>query len=108
MRILHFIFSARQTIILAWRLLWDPKVPGTLKLLLPVLAIIYWISPIDLMPFLPFDDLVIVGLALKLFVEMAQPRPPHPAPNGTYASDLEADAIPTTWRVVEEDDESGV
>lgn len=108
MKILHFIFNARQTLILAWRLLWDPNVPATLKLLLPVFAIIYLISPIDLMPFLPFDDIVIVGIALKLFVELAQPRnfnqPTNPSADG-YASDLEKDAIPTTWRVVEDDEE---
>lgn len=111
MKILHFLLNARQTILLAWKLVWDPKVPAALKFLLPVLAIIYWISPIDLMPFLPFDDIVVVGIALKLFVELAQPRDLNQAGSssgGHSASDLETGAIPTTWVVMEDGMEDGV
>ncbi len=103
-KILRFLFTARQNLLLAWRLLWDPKVPGALKLLLPVLAMIYWLSPIDLMPLLPFDDIVVVGLALKLFVELAQPISSEPAGDRSVHADLDADAIQTTWHVVEDDE----
>ena len=50
---------------IAWRLFWDPSVPSLLKLLLPVLALIYWISPLDLIPG-PFDDIAILLLAARL------------------------------------------
>ncbi len=58
---------------IAWRLLWDPAVPALLKFSLPVLALLYWISPLDLLPGLPFDDLAVLLLAARLFVAMAPP-----------------------------------
>ena len=60
---------------LVWRLSFDKRVPIGLRLLLP-LAIIYVISPIDLVkdtvPILGrFDDLIVVALALLLLVKLA-------------------------------------
>ena len=60
---------------LVWRLSFDKRVPIVLRLLLP-LAIIYIISPIDLVkdtvPILGrFDDLIVVALALLLLVKLA-------------------------------------
>ncbi len=101
----------------AWRLLWDPRVPGMLKILLPVAAMIYWISPIDLIPGLPFDDIAIMILALKMFVNLA----PSDAVNGTAADSStyqnngfhqngaqsadfdDGDVIDTTWQVIDDD-----
>ena len=31
------------------------------------LILIYWLSPIDLMPFIPIDDLILTGLGLVLY-----------------------------------------
>ncbi len=62
---------------LAWRLFTDPRVPILLKLI-PALAVAYLVSPIDFVPdFFPplgqLDDLAVVLLALRLFVELAPP-----------------------------------
>lgn len=91
----------------AWRLLWSPKVPFGLKLMLPILAMIYWVFPLDLMPGLPFDDIALLVLAVKLFLQLA----PSDAINngatrnaqnpGTRRED--DDAIDTTWRVVSDE-----
>ena len=63
---------------LVWRLLQDRRVPGWLKLI-PAAAVVYFLSPIDLLPdlMLPglgeLDDLAILFIALKTFVELAPP-----------------------------------
>lgn len=54
---------------LIYKLMLDKRVSGMLKLLPAGLAI-YLISPLDLLPFLPFDDLAVVGMGLYLFVEL--------------------------------------
>ena len=59
----------------AWRLFWDPKVPVALKIVLPIAALVYWIFPIDLIPGIPLDDIAILVLALRLFVQLASPKP---------------------------------
>jgi uncharacterized membrane protein YkvA (DUF1232 family) len=60
---------------LALRLMADGRVPTLLKLV-PVLAMVYLLSPVDLMPdlipgFGQLDDLAIIVLALKLFISMS-------------------------------------
>ncbi len=100
--------SLLRDLTVAWRLLWDPRVPGMLKLMLPVLALVYFISPLDLLPGLPFDDIAVLLVAARLFVALS-PRasvddafsgrrpaaPPRTRPD-------DADVIDTTWRVVDE------
>ena len=59
---------------LAWRLLRDGRMPTVTKLLIPGLAAAYLLLPVDLVPdFLPglgqLDDLAIIALGLKLFVD---------------------------------------
>lgn len=95
---------------ISWRLLLDPSVPGLLKLLLPVLALIYWISPLDLIPGMPFDDIAILLLAARLFVSLA----PRDSVNRAYGSgrgpsqpdnqpdEDEGEIIDTTWRIVDD------
>jgi uncharacterized membrane protein YkvA (DUF1232 family) len=84
--------QARQ----AWRLFLDPSVPLALKLI-PVAAVLYFLSPIDLVPDVPvlgqIDDVVVLLVALRMFVGMA-PRDgaadePPPA----------ADEVTTSYRV---------
>ena len=82
----------------AWRLFWDPKVPVALKLLLPVAALLYWVWPLDLIPGIPLDDIAILILALRLFVQMASPNPTSTPPRPTPEED--ANTIDTTWRVI--------
>lgn len=63
---------------LSWRLLNDGRVPGWVKTI-PFLAVLYFLSPIDLIPdwALPglgeVDDIVILLLALKMFVDFSPP-----------------------------------
>lgn len=92
----------------AWRLLWDPSVPGLLKLALPFLALLYWIWPLDLIPGLPLDDIAVFLLVARLFVALAPNDSVNRAfggrrtdPRNTHRPD-DADIIDTTWRVVDE------
>ena len=67
----HILRFAR----LVWRLSFDRRVPLLLRLLLPV-AIIYAVSPLDLVPDrVPilgrFDDLIFIALALLLLVKLS-------------------------------------
>ena len=61
---------------LAWRLLRDGRVPGWVKMV-PFAALLYFLSPIDLIPDLALpglgeiDDVVILLLALKMFVDLS-------------------------------------
>ena len=60
---------------LVWRLSFDKRVPIVLRLLVP-LAIVYIISPVDLLrdriPIIGrFDDLIILGLALLFLVKLS-------------------------------------
>jgi uncharacterized membrane protein YkvA (DUF1232 family) len=63
---------------LAWRLLRDARVPGWAKMI-PVAGALYLLSPIDILPeaLLPLlgevDDVVILLLAVKLFIDLSPP-----------------------------------
>jgi uncharacterized membrane protein YkvA (DUF1232 family) len=64
---------------LAYRLIREPGVPLLVKVL-PVLALVYVISPVDFIPDVfpivgQLDDLGIVALALELFVRFCPPAP---------------------------------
>jgi uncharacterized membrane protein YkvA (DUF1232 family) len=63
---------------LAWQLLWDGRVPFSTKLV-PVLALLYLISPIDLVPDAllgvgQVDDLVVLLIGLRMFVSLCPPE----------------------------------
>ena len=60
---------------LAWRLFRDPRVPAITKAI-PLLTLVYILSPIDLLPdVIPFlgqmDDLALLGTGLTLFISAA-------------------------------------
>lgn len=66
-----------QTLRLVWRLMQDPRVPVFPKLIVPA-AIIYVLSPIDLLPDLilglgQVDDVAIFLFSIKFFIEMCPP-----------------------------------
>jgi uncharacterized membrane protein YkvA (DUF1232 family) len=103
----------------SWKLLLDPAVPGLLKLLLPVAALVYWISPLDIIPGMPLDDIAILLLAARLFVSLAPRDSVHRAYSGGSSraaqdqshshnggqttsshADDDSDVIDTTWRIV--------
>lgn len=78
--------------------LWlDPRVPFQLKLI-PVVAVLYLLLPVDLIPDLlvglgQLDDLAILLLGLRLFVDHAQSR--------ATAERADRDAVEGRYRVVE-------
>lgn len=60
----------------AWRLYTDPRVSFLLKAMVPVLALAYFIMPIDLLPdFIPLigqlDEVAIMLLLVRLFIALA-------------------------------------
>src|SRR5512135_2539694 len=60
---------------IAWRLLWDNRVPASAKLV-PILTILYVLSPIDLIPDVfvglgQLDDLAILLLGIRLFIAVS-------------------------------------
>ena len=92
-------------IMLAGKLLFDGRVPLSLKLILPVAALLYTISPLDLMPGLPFDDIAVLFIALQMFLSLAAPSVNRSA-NDPSATDHSArtndgEVVDTTWRVVD-------
>jgi hypothetical protein len=82
----------------ASQLLVSGKVPFALKLMLPVAAAVYWFFPLDLLPGLPFDDIAILLLAVKLFVSMGDAA----LLRGNGAGEDDEPAVDTTWHVVDE------
>ena len=62
---------------LAWRLLWDPRVPWWTKLIPPA-ALAYVLFPVDIIPDVmvglgQLDDIAVVLLGAKIFIELAPP-----------------------------------
>lgn len=60
----------------AWRLYTDPRVSMLLKVAVPVVALLYFIMPIDLLPdFIPvigqLDEVAIALLLVRMFVALA-------------------------------------
>lgn len=63
---------------LAWRLFWDKRVSVWLKLIPPA-AILYTLLPVDILPDVvpgagQLDDVAIVLLGIKLFIELVPPE----------------------------------
>lgn len=61
---------------IAWRLYTDPRVSMLLKVAVPVVALLYFIMPIDLLPdFIPvigqLDEVAIALLLIRMFVALA-------------------------------------
>jgi uncharacterized membrane protein YkvA (DUF1232 family) len=74
-RVAGFLGEIFSQLRLVWRLLNDPDVPIWVKLV-PPLAILYIISPIDIVPdpvlgLGQLDDLAVILLGLKVFVELS-------------------------------------
>ncbi len=63
---------------LAWNLLWDGRVPFVTKLI-PILTMIYLLSPVDILPDVALglgqlDDLAIFLIGLRLFIDVCPPE----------------------------------
>ncbi|MBC7235135.1 MAG: DUF1232 domain-containing protein [Chloroflexi bacterium] len=90
----------------AWRLLWDRRVPLLFKAV-PFLSLAYVLMPADLLPDLvlglgQLDDLAILLLGLKLFVELATSGLAEQT-NRPAMGDGEGEIIDATYRVFEEE-----
>jgi uncharacterized membrane protein YkvA (DUF1232 family) len=63
---------------LAWELLWDDRVPFVTKII-PILTLLYVISPVDLVPGMvvpglgQLDDLAVFLIGLRLFIDVCPP-----------------------------------
>lgn len=100
--ILAWVQDAARQVRLAWRLFWDQRVPVWTKLIPPI-ALGYVLVPIDLVPDVALglgqlDDLAVVLLGLKLFIELS---PPDVVRDHLRALGARIDE----WRVVDEEEE---
>lgn len=97
---------------LVWRLLRDPRVPLLNKLVIPGLILAYFLWPADLMPDIfpllgQVDDLVLLALALKLFVDLCpaeivrQYREGGPGGDARKAARPSDEVIEAEYRIVE-------
>ena len=90
-----------KNIKLIWRLLNDGRVPPWLKMVVPA-TLLYLLFPIDIIPDIvpglgQLDDIAIILLGLKLFVEMC--------PEEIVRQHLdELASVASPWRIVEEDE----
>jgi uncharacterized membrane protein YkvA (DUF1232 family) len=77
--ILTWLKEAVRQLRLAWRLFLDRRVPLWTKIVPPV-ALAYVLSPVDILPDIPpmglnqLDDVAVVLLGIKLFIELAPPE----------------------------------
>jgi uncharacterized membrane protein YkvA (DUF1232 family) len=100
--ILAWVQDAARQVRLAWRLFWDQRVSVWTKLIPPI-ALGYVLVPIDLVPDVALglgqlDDLAVVLLGLKLFIELS---PPDVVRDHLRALGARIDE----WRVVDEEEE---
>ncbi len=102
---LGFLPGIVRNIGIAWRLMGNPAVSPWVKTLLPLLALIYYFSPIDLLPMLPFDDLVLLLLVFPQLMIRLSPREAVAeamygvTPDNREGED-EEDTIDVPWRPV--------
>jgi uncharacterized membrane protein YkvA (DUF1232 family) len=98
--IVEWISDAIRQIRLTWRLLFDDRVSGWLKLI-PPLTLAYVLSPVDILPdvmlgFGQLDDIAVLLIGIKAFIELA--------PREVVREHLIAlGARIEEWRVVNED-----
>jgi uncharacterized membrane protein YkvA (DUF1232 family) len=100
--VLAWIQDAARQARLAWRLFWDQRVPLWTKVIPPI-ALGYVLFPVDIIPDVALglgqlDDVAVLLLGLKLFIELAPPDVvrEHLRELGAHIKE---------WRVVE--DEAG-
>lgn len=98
---------------LVWRLLTDRRVSLPIKLIIPGLLAAYFISPVDLLPdVVPLvgqvDDLAILVLSIKLFVELCpkdvvrELRDSLAGKSSLYRTESDGrDAVDAEYRVIE-------
>ncbi len=95
---------------LVWRLLTDPDVPTWVKAI-PPLALLYILSPVDLIPdpilgLGQLDDLAVILIGLKLFIELS-PRGIVQGYRDDMAGDTppepEGEVVDASYRVIDDE-----
>lgn len=100
--LLSWLKEAVRQLRLAWRLFLDRRVPLWTKIVPPA-ALAYVLSPIDILSDIPpmglnqLDDLAVILLGVKLFIELAPPEVVR-----EHLEDLGAQI--EEWRVVDEEE----
>lgn len=74
----NILAELMQNAQIAYNLLLDPRVSLISKVMIPALALVYFLSPIDLLPdVIPvlgqLDDIAVILLIVRLFIELAPP-----------------------------------
>ena len=83
------------------QLLFDSRVPSSLKLMLPVAAMLYWIWPIDLIPGIPIDDVAVLIGAMALFAKLAGEAVERQQRQTQQAPPNDEPVIDTPWKVID-------
>ena len=101
--IMAWLQDAVRQVRLAWRLLWDQRVPLWTKVI-PPLALAYVVFPIDLIPDVALglgqlDDVAVMLIGVKLFIDLAPP-------DVVREHLLALGARIQEWRVVDEEGQS--
>jgi uncharacterized membrane protein YkvA (DUF1232 family) len=102
---LIWLQDAMRQVRLAWRLFWDQRVPAWTKVIPPA-ALAYVLFPVDIIPDVALglgqlDDIAVLLLGVKLFIELAPPE--------LVREHLQAlGARIEEWRVTEEEESSVV
>ena len=91
-----------QQLRLAWRLFWDGRVP-LLPKLVPLAAILYILSPIDLLPDVlvglgQLDDVALFLIALQIFVMICPPEIVR-----ALRQQMTSDVVDGEWRRTDSD-----
>ncbi len=103
--LLSFLPGFLQNLGVAWRLMQMPAVSPWVKFLLPFLSLVYVFSPLDLMPGLPFDDLILVLIIFPQLMIRLSPREAVVAAKSggsipPESTESDKDAIEAPWQVV--------
>ena len=90
---------------LAWELLWDGRVPIITKVV-PLLTMIYLLSPVDFIPDLALglgqlDDLAIFLIGLRLFIDICPPELVSEYQRGSGATSRDAVWKPSQGPVID-------
>ena len=104
---LGFLTTMIKQFRLVWLLLWDNRISGWIKLIIP-LSLVYLIFPLDIIPdvipgLTQLDDLGVILLGMTLFVKLCPPELVAHYRNRIEAgADNDENTIDTTYRVIEE------
>ncbi len=102
--LMEFLTGIVRNLGIAWRLMHNPSVPLWVRILLPVPFLTYYLSPVDLLPGIPLDDLLLLLVVFpRLMIRLS---PPAAVETATYGGTLhtrqeeDENTIDVPWRTV--------